>query len=338
MAELNTLLNDVHTNLELKIKELYEAKLKEHTDNISCKLSDAYTKDYGKIDISKCREIQTELHSIQNLMSKKNRYIIHWNYHINKDTRGCDSSRYYYVFDNYGDYITFNIHSTQSFNTNSTYIYTSSKYILPNILIDLVKTFYISSGTDCSSTQMVLLTPSIINWMYYSSHSDRSIKKQSPLAQIKLLAEDYYNRFMIEKPLIEENETLNKSLIKITNEIACQTETFNGDIKVIIENNVLTIFYYNNDELNLCDYLPKLTKDIEKDGRTITINYTNIERVCIICSDFKKITKYYQGIKHIQLFKCKNFERIPNYLKNDLEFFTIDGKNQLENNNPPPYS
>jgi hypothetical protein len=49
MAELNTLLNDVHTNLETKIKELYETKLKEHMGNISFKLSDAYTKDYGKI-------------------------------------------------------------------------------------------------------------------------------------------------------------------------------------------------------------------------------------------------------------------------------------------------
>ena len=144
---------------------------------------------------------------------------------------------------------------------------------------------------------MVLLTPSIINWYYYSSNSDRNIKKQSPLAQIKLLAEDYYNRFMIDKPLIdenkklmEENETIKKTLIKSTNEVGCQTELINNDIKSVIENNVLTIFYYNHDELNLCDYLPKLTKDIEKDGITITVNYTNIERVCIICSDFKKIT------------------------------------------------
>jgi hypothetical protein len=38
------------------------------------------------------------------------------------------------------------------------------------------------------------------------------------------------------------------------------------------------------------------------------------------------------------LFNCKNFERIPHYLKKDLLFFTNDGKNLLDNNDPPSYS
>jgi hypothetical protein len=330
MTELNTLLNDVHTNLETKIKELYETKLKEHMENISFKLSDAYTKDYGKIDIYKVKYDSEYLIKAQNKMSTidKSRYIIHY---LQVSSGGfinrSSPTPHMLIFDNYGDYMYFQYlqPNNTSYTINPSY-YTSSKFILPNKLIDSIKSF----------NNLQLWCEELHNsHKYYSTIVER----------IKIIAEDYYNRFMIDKPLVEENkklteenEILKKSLIKSTNEISTQTETINDDIKVVIENNVLTIFYYNQDELNLCDYLPKLKKDIEKDGRTITINYTNIERVCIICSDFKKITKYYQGIKHIQLFKCKNFERIPNYLKNDLEFFTIDGKNQLENNNPPPYS
>ncbi len=326
MAELNTLLNDVHTNLESKIKELYEKKLKEHMENISFKLSDAYTKDYGKIDINKVQCYTDYLIKAQNKMSTidKSRYIIHYVQvsGVNRINQSSPTTPYLLIFDNYGDYMYF-----QYFQSNTAYTINPSKFILPNKLIDSIKSF---RNLEIGS----------IDYLHHAH-----IYYSTIVEKIKIIAEDYYNRFMIDKPLVEENkklteenESLKKSLIKSTNEISCQTESINDDIKVIIENNVLTIFYYNQDELNLCDYLPKLTKDIEIDGITITINYTNIERVCIICSDFKKISKYYQGIKHIQLFQCKNFERIPHYLKNDLEYFTIDGKNQLENNNPPAYN
>jgi hypothetical protein len=122
-----------------------------------------------------------------------------------------------------------------------------------------------------------------------------------------------------------DNNNLNESLIKYK-EIGCQTECINyNEVNATIKNNLLTIFYYNNDELNLCDFLPKLTT--EKDGEIIT----NIESISIICSNFKIITQCYKGVKNIQLYKCPNFETMPNYLKKDLLFFLIDGKNQLEN-------
>jgi hypothetical protein len=329
MTELTTLLNDVHTNLETKIKELYETKLKEHTENISCKLSDAYTRAYGKIISYPDAKANIIINKLSQIMFNYNNnfYIIH-SVSINvanPPVYSCDNSYKMVIIDNYGN-ITLGYYRYRPAGCEDPQPYHDSfcpknkTYVCPDMLIDLIKGF-------------------IFDYSINDKYLDSISKK------IQLLAEDYYNRFMIDKPLIyenkkliEENENIKKSLIKITNEVGCQTETFNDDIKVIIENNVLTIFYYNNDELNLCDYLPKLTKDIEKDGRTITINYTDIERVSIICSDFKKITKYYQGIKHIQLFNCKNFERIPHYLKKDLLFFTNDGKNLLKNNDPPSYN
>jgi hypothetical protein len=323
MAELNTLLNDVHTNLETKIKELYEKKLKEHMENISLKLSDAYTKDYGQLYFNSKQPTYEEqlLYKLSLHMKQinSNIYIVH----KIKLTFTQNNQRYGYsiiIFDNYGNNVVFmNLdYNKNPLDYNIFPLYNTKKhnFICPDILINLIKSLEDNYHLVGECYQYEKLFGNF-------------------LKQIQLLAEDYYNRFMIDKPLveenkklIEENDSLKKSLIKSTNEIGTQTEIIN-DIKVVIENNVLTIFYYNQDELNLCDFLPKLTKDIEKDGRTITINYTNIERVCIICSDFKKITKYYQGIKHIQLFQCKNFERIPHYLKKDLEYFTIDGKNQL---------
>ena len=317
MAELTDLLKHVQTELSDKIKQIYDKKLEEHTENISCKLSDAYTKDYGKIDIYKIKYDNEYLIKTQNAMSiiDKSRYIIHY-----LQVSGVGFSNrsqptpYMLIFDNYGDYmyIKYLEPNNTSYSINPSYYTSLSKFILPNKLIDAIQSFnYLQLGSaDLHDGHK-----------YYSNIT----------ARIKIIAEDYYKRLTIQKHL--ENTTSKKEY----KSIETQTETFNDDIKVIIENNVLTIFYYNNDELNLCDYLPKLTKDIEKDGRTITINYTDIERVSIICSDFKKITKYYQGIKHIQLFNCKNFERIPHYLKKDLLFFTNDGKNLLENNDPPSY-
>ncbi len=71
--------------------------------------------------------------------------------------------------------------------------------------------------------------------------------------------------------------------------------------------------------------MPKLTKDIEKDGRIITINYTNIEKIHIVSSDFVKITKYYQGIKYISILDCPNYQLMPHYLQRDLTYLSIDG-------------
>ena len=94
----------------------------------------------------------------------------------------------------------------------------------------------------------------------------------------------------------------------------------------IIKGNSLTIINYNQPELNLCDFLPKLTKDIEKDGRIIKdCSYTNIEKVHIVSSDFVKISKYYQGIKYISILDCQNYQSMPHYLQKDLTYLSIDG-------------
>ena len=155
----------------------------------------------------------------------------------------------------------------------------------------------------------------------------------------------YYEKYL----QLEDKKIIKKEYIdnecqtenKLTKEISCQTDIINDtkpeyktdtDYKVVIKNNILTIFYYNNDELNLCDFLPLLKKEIDKDGKKMMVNCTNIEKVSIVCSEFKRITKYYQGIKSIQIYQCPNYEKMPYYLKKDLLFFTIDGKNQLENN------
>ncbi len=356
MAELNTLLNDVHTNLEVKIKELYESKLKEHMENISCRLSNAYTKDYGKLDIDKLhhKEIVCELKTIEQFLKTKNRYIIHFIYNTNQH------SRIYYIFDNYGNYLSYkknyNNYGNYEKKYEPSYCQLLHKYVLPNILIDLIKTFN-NTNIQSDYDNLIYDIPVIQGgWCYYNYINPyNNTNKTSLLKQIKLIAEDYYNRFMIDKPfidenkkLIEENNTLIeenkklveenqalKSLTKSTSEIETQTESFiNNDYKYDIKNNVLTIFYYNHDELNLCDFLPLIKKDIEinKDGKTIIIkdcNCTNIERVTIICSNFKKITKYYQGIKHLQIMSCDNQKiDIPKYLRKDLLIFTIDGKNQ----------
>ena len=108
------------------------------------------------------------------------------------------------------------------------------------------------------------------------------------------------------------------------------------DSNIIIKNNSLTIINYNKPELNLCDYLPKLIKTIEKDGKMITVNYTNIEKVHIVNCCFVKITKYYQGIIYMSLLDCPKFKSMPHFLEKDLVYFSIDGEKKI-NLEPPSY-
>jgi hypothetical protein len=354
MAELTDLLKSVETELTGKIKEIYDKKLEEHIENISSNLSECYTKDYGKLDSNKYtwKEIDCELNKIQIFLNKisKNRYIIHWYYNDITEYSSRSSTRKYYVFDNFGDYIEFTKKFTSSYNFEPVHIsggYTPSKYILPNILIDLIKKN--SSG---------LTTPCIDNWMYYDRER-RDIKKISPLQQIKIIAEDYYNRLSVKKYL--EDTTPKKEFI----EIETQTDTTHEIIheiiqesiqesiqetkpepdkylinnhQLIIKGNSLTIINYNKPELNLCDFLPKLTKDIEKEGRIIKdCNYTTIDKVHIVSSDFIKITKYYQGIKHISILDCPHYESMPSYLQKDLTYLSIDGVVKI-NITPPDYN
>lgn len=344
MAELTDLLKHVEKELTGKIKEIYDKKLEEHIQNISSNLSDCYTPEYGKLDSSKYtwKEIENELNKIQIFLNKisKDRYIIHWYYIDTRRDYNSSSTRIYYVIDNYGDYIDFTKqYNNSSYNFEPVHIsggYTPSKYILPNILIDLIKHF--SNGLTESCTE---------NWMYYNSEYElRNIKKISPLQQIKIIAEDYYKRLTVNKNTPKKEFT----------EIDCQTDTIKEyktvetqtepiyenqyNKQIIIKENKLTIINYNDAELNLCDYLPKLTKDIEKDGRIIKTkgyNYTNIEKIHIVSSDFVKITKYYQGIKYISILDCPNYQSMPHYLQKDLTYLSIDGEVKI-NIMPPDYN
>ncbi len=354
MAELTDLLKSVETELTGKIKEIYEKKLEEHIKNISSNLSECYTPEYGKLDSNKYtwKEIESELNKIQIFLNKfsKDRYIIHW-YYIDTNQYSSSNTRKYCVVDNYGDYIDF----TKEFN-NSSYNfepihisggYTPSKYILPNILIDLIK-----------KTSSGLTTKCVDNWMYYDGER-RDIKKLSPLDQIKLIAEDYYKKLTIKNNNTLETTTIEtqtetkkeyKSIETQTEPIQEQTPEYIQEAnpetdkspmnnhQSIIKGNALTIINYNQPELNLCDFLPKLTKDIEKDGRIIKdCNYTNIEKIHIVSSDFVKITKYYQGIKYISILDCKNYQSMPHYLQKDLTYLSIDGVIKI-NITPPDYN
>jgi hypothetical protein len=347
MAELTDLLKSVETELTAKIKEIYDKKLEEHIENISSNLSDCYTKDYGKLDSSKYtwKEIERELNKIQIFLNKisKDRYIIHW-YFIDKEEKSgmyVSSTRKYYVVDNFGDYIEFTKQSPSIYNFEPVHIsggYTPSKYILPNILIDLIKKM--SNG---------LTTPSIDNWMYYNCEN-RNIKKISPLEQIKIIAEDYYKRLAIKKNYNIETTTIETQteIKKEYKSIETQTDilfesnpetdkSIMNNCQSIIKGNTLTIINYNEPELNLCDFLPKLTKDIVKDGRIIKdCNYTNIEKIHIVSSDFVKITKYYQGIRYISILDCHNYKSMPHYLQQDLTYLSIDGEIKI-NIVPPSY-
>jgi hypothetical protein len=343
MAELTDLLKSVEKELTGKIKEIYEKKLEEHIENISSNLSDCYTKDYGKLDINESvvsNGISIELKNIQKFLSEinKGRYIIHWTYFDKEQTGGGmyrNYTRNYYVFDNFGDFITFTKNQSETFTpVHISGGYTASKYILPDILIDLIKKL------PC------------IDWIYaYNS----GLKKTNltALQQIKLIAEDYYKRLAIKKNYNIETQTETKKEYK---SIETQTELIQesnpeyiresnpetdkstmNNCQSIIKGNTLTIINYNEPELNLCDYLPKLKKDFEKNGRIIKdCNYTNIEKIHIIASDFVKITKYYQGIRYISILDCNNYKSMPHYLQQDLTYLSIDGEIKI-NIVPPSY-
>ncbi len=191
-----------------------------------------------------------------------------------------------------------------------------------------------SCGPEYTNKDGYIFTGKFINVYDYYYETKHKQKMEYTLQLEKKLI------YIIQLSL--QNKTTNETQTELMDEILPEPKVSN-DYKYNIKNNVLTIFYYNHDELNLCDFLPLVKKDIEinKDGKNIIIkdcNCTNIERVTIICSNFKKITKYYQGIKYLQIMSCENqIIDIPKYLKKDLLIFTIDGKNQLENSSPPSY-
>lgn len=232
MAELSELLDNVYKGLSDKIKELYDNKLDEHIRNISSDLSEYYTKDYGMIYIN-----SIYLTSAKDYIYKidKSRYIIHY-FQIYKTSHSYapNPSPHMFIFDNYGDCINIICYNNSQISPHYINPGKLSKYVLPNILIDLIKTF--------DSFQL---------------HDKHKI-----LQQIKLIAEDYY------KTLTKLKYSPNKEYKDMETQTDEINETkLNPEFKAIIDNNTLTLLYYNLDELNLCDYLPKLTKQINKDGR-----------------------------------------------------------------------
>lgn len=352
MAELTDLLKSVETELTCKIKEIYDKKFEEHIENISSNLSDCYTKDYGKVNKMENKHNSEFTHTINKAIEyinkiEINRYVIHYMGYNSTNALGYSyrSESHYtichiLIIDNYGDCILF------SYKQNTSIPYEAikyadinklSKYLLPNNIIDFIK-----------QLKCIFTTPMIDEENIYLII----------LQHIKLIAEDYYkrlkikNNYNIETTTIEtqteikkeyksvetQTELIQKSNLEYIRESNPETDkSIMNNCQSIIKDNTLTIINYNEPELNLCDFLPKLTKDIEKDGRIIKdCNYTNIEKIHIVSSDFLKITKYYQGIRYISILDCHNYKSMPHYLQQDLTYLSIDGEIKI-NIVPPSY-
>jgi len=187
MAEISELLNDLSKQFSIKINEIYEKKLEEHKMNISYNLDRGYTKYYGKLDLSK---LTTNYICELNNFLKKNdntRYIIHYcqcKSDDNKKTYGC-------IIDNYGAFVKLEITNyeyqhnfiesmIQSFKLS----YEKTKYILPNILIDFIK-------------------------------SQNNFEITNLMNKIQLVSEDYYKRFTQNNTYNEINEHNKQYILQI---------------------------------------------------------------------------------------------------------------------------
>ena len=230
MSEVSELLNDVVKQFNDKIKEIYDNKLLEHQRNISYDLSEDYTEGYGKIKIQK--NIQgynsntytkiddtdyQDLDKIDEIINylltlNKSRYIIKildFDQYDRGTTGMYSNVTYNYsrlIIDNYGDYIIYsmnssadnygNIRKIDNFNKDTYSISKPSKYILPNILIDIIKQFLSNSSSNGNFNGNIYI---------------------NTLEKIRLCAEDYYKKFTKYKSLYSSGKLIDyeKLLLRI---------------------------------------------------------------------------------------------------------------------------
>jgi hypothetical protein len=192
MAEISQLLNDLSKQFTIKINEIYENKLEEHKMNISYNLDSGYTKDYGKLDISKFgSDFKNILETVDNYFKKNDnsRYIIHVvSFSENNNTSGYHHQykSFNYIIDNYGSCGQIQT-SPHCYHDNlieniKHWCSNSKKYILPNILISFIKSL-------------------------------NNIAMRSLLESLQLVSEDYYNRFT-HNYNFNQLEELNKQYFK----------------------------------------------------------------------------------------------------------------------------
>jgi hypothetical protein len=132
---------------------------------------------------------------------------------------------------------------------------------------------------------------------------------------------DFYQEYKAYIDNIEHKEQQKKANIEYEKN---RIKLLENNITIETNNNILTIKNYYKPEINLCDYLECKKKNILINGKLISINYTDINKIIIINSNIKIINKYYQGIKKIELYECPYFEKLPYYLQKDLIYFSID--------------
>jgi hypothetical protein len=261
MSELEDLLDNITSQFSNKINEIYEKKLEEHKLNISTNLCEDYTENYGMFDFG-MPIIETRINKFQHRIDKyfnirgnqkiileidnyiktinKDRYVIHCfmtDYNGNHHEKENDSIMV--IFDNYGDFCMINttklgnnLNVSDILKNTNHYINRcfTSKYKLPNILIDFIKNEFIETfrkdKTDIKhsinfaapldsygNTNNIIITSGC-----YKVYSD--ILKMKPLS---VLSEEYYKRFTKDKKieeLIESNKKYIKEIEKLKEEIS----------------------------------------------------------------------------------------------------------------------
>jgi len=253
MAEVTNFIDDIFTQCNTKMKEMYDKKLLEHQNNISYNLSDGYEKDYGLI--------KTEFDTFITNMDK-NRYAIHKIQFTNLTGNMHHTCRpCMLVFDNYGDYYCIGKDHCDRYGKPEYIQCGELHYILPNILIDMIKEFKTDNTVDMEPQMYRMMELDLIG---YRKVYDKLLKN------IKKIAEDYYNKFIIYKSLLEQNKKLNKIMLE-NNETIRKLQLYNDDKEKIIylsrqkkniEIQIEHIQYYiiNNTEKNIIQLNKKHNK------------------------------------------------------------------------------
>jgi len=199
-------LEDFKKDISIRINEIYKKQLENEKIDTTYNLENDYTKNYGKIDISTIDSYPNLKRYTQNLIPvdeyfQKNddsRYIIH-----SYDGKfGFDNKIYgIYIIDNYGDYVFNNVITVREDRLRTlklSFSDTKSKYILPNILIDLIKK---------------MNTMNLTMNLYCDGGNTERPHNYNILDCFKVIAEDYYKK-LTQKSGSVELEELNKQYIK----------------------------------------------------------------------------------------------------------------------------
>jgi hypothetical protein len=209
MTEISRLLNDLSKQFSIKMNEIYEQKERETKQSFSYDLNNGYTKDYGKLDITKINyNSYNDKDNVKNHIEKVNdyfknydatRYIIHlYTRNIHPGSvyspqtwgAGAQTKIYMSIIDNYGDYMEFNQSGIESFTTlddvkkfpeRIKLSYSKSKYILPDVLINLIKSQ---------------------DFIYDNDNKNYMTKF---LKEIAVLSEDYYKKIVISQYINKKN-------------------------------------------------------------------------------------------------------------------------------------